>query len=610
MNKRLNINVSDRNAAEARGSGENKKKNRGTSSVLRRILSYALRHKAMLFSGLFLVICGTALSLIAPILTGRAIDYAVPGNTDVTMIGRYCVGIAAFIAASGAAVWSGNLLLNKLAFSTIRDIRKELFGKLLTLPLARIEKHSRGDLMTRMSAFGENLSDGLYQGIMQLSAGAVTLIATLVCMFTLNWAVATVVVCLTPVSALISAKIAKRNRTTFKVQSENMARMSGMSEEYLSGTRVLRAYGKVSDSEKSFAEINKELFKSGLSSQFAGACVNPVSRIVNNVVYAVVAIVGGIFIVASANGGWAVSIGAVLTIGELSAFLSYANQFAKPFNDMTSVTAELQTAASAGRKIFELIDGKDEDKGGALTVKSPVGDIEFDRVAFSYTDKPFMEDITFAARQGQKIALVGTTGSGKTTVINLIMRFYDITGGKLTFDDTDVDEFSRVSVRRAFGMVLQDTWLFGGTIRENIAYGKPDATDEEIARAAAAAHLDKFVSTLEKGYDTIISGDGEELSEGQKQLIAIARVFLTSPEMLILDEATASVDGLTERAVQSAFAELLGGKTSFIVAHRLSTIRDSDLIVVMDKGHIIEKGTHDELVALGGYYCEMLKAAE
>lgn len=594
--------VKDKNVRAGKGK-------RVSYSVIRRILSYALRHKACLFFGLLLVVCGTALSLIAPILTGRAIDYAIPGNTDMVMIGRYCAGIAACIAASGAATWSGNLLLNKLAFSTIRDIRKELFGKLLTLPLADIEKHNRGDLMTRMSTFGENLSDGLYQGIMQLSAGAVTLIATLICMFVLNWAVAAVVVCLTPVSALISAKIAKRNRTAFKIQSENMTRMSGMSEEYLSGTRVLRAYGKVEDSKKAFAEINRELFKSGLSSQFAGACVNPVSRIVNNVVYAVVAVVGGIFIV-SGTGGWAASVGAVLTIGELSAFLSYANQFAKPFNDMTSVTAELQTAASAGRKIFELTDGKDEDKGGALTVKSPVGDIELDRVAFSYTDKPFMEDITFAALRGQKIALVGTTGSGKTTIINLIMRFYDITGGKLTFDGTDVDEFSRVSVRRAFGMVLQDTWLFGGTIKENIAYGKPDATDEEIARAAAAAHLDKFVSTLEKGYDTVISGDGEELSEGQKQLIAIARVFLTSPEMLILDEATASVDGLTERAVQSAFAKLLGGKTSFIVAHRLSTIRDSDLIVVMDKGHIIEKGTHEELVALGGYYCEMLKAAE
>ena len=579
-------------------------------ATVRRILSYAFRHKACFIFGLLLVVCGTALSLIIPILTGRAIDYALPGNSDLVTIGRYCAAIAACVAASGISVWSGNLLLNKLAFSTIRDIRRELFAKILALPLARIEKHSRGDLMTRMSAFGENLSDGLYQGIMQLSAGAVTLTATLVCMFTLNWAIAAIVVCLTPVSALISAKIAKRNRTAFKTQSENMARMSGMSEEYLAGTRVLRAYGKVADSEKAFGEINKDLFKSGLSSQFAGACVNPVSRIVNNVVYAIVAVIGGIFIVASAPDGWAANIGAALTVGELSAFLSYANQFAKPFNDITSVTAELQTAASAGRQIFELIDCKDEDKGGELTVKSPVGDIELDRVSFSYTDQPFMEDITFAALQGQKIALVGTTGSGKTTVINLIMRFYDITGGRLTFDGTDADEFSRVSVRRAFGMVLQDTWLFGGTIKENIAYGKPDATDEEIARAAAAAHLDKFVSTLEKGYDTVISGDGEELSEGQKQLIAIARVFLTAPEMLILDEATASVDGLTERAVQSAFAELLGGKTSFIVAHRLSTIRDSDLIVVMDKGHIIEKGTHKQLVALGGYYCEMLKAAE
>lgn len=270
----------------------------------------------------------------------------------------------------------------------------------------------------------------------------------------------------------------------------------------------------------------------------------------------------------------------------------------------------MQTAASAARRILEITDGADEDKGGSVPVEHPVDGIILDDVSFSYSDKPFMEHISFAAKQGQKIALVGTTGSGKTTIINLIMRFYDITGGRLIFDGEDIEIFPRESVRRSFGMVLQDTWLFSGTVRENIAYGKPDATDEEIRRAADAAHLDKFISTLENGYDTVISGDGEELSEGQKQLIAIARVFLTSPEILILDEATASVDALTERAVQSAFADLLGGKTSFIVAHRLSTIRDSDLIVVMDKGHIIESGTHDQLVEAGGFYTKMLRAAE
>lgn len=579
-------------------------------SVISRILGYALKHKSCFIPGMALVIIGTALSLLAPVLTGMAIDSAVEGGTDFSVIARYCVIIAACVAISGISVWTGNILLSRLSFLTVRDIRRELFDKLLSLPLSRIERHSRGDLMTRMTAFGENLSDGLYQGIMQLSAGLVTLLMTIVCMYVMNWAVATLVVLLTPVSAFVSAAIAKRNRVTFAKQSVNMEKMSGLAEEHLSGTRVLRSYGRVEESEEQFAKINRELFKSGLSSQFAGALVNPVSRIVNNIIYAVVAIVGGVFIIGSDPSGWASNIGAGLTLGGLSAFLAYANQFAKPFNDVTSVTAELQTAASAARRIFELTDQADEDKGGTMPVAHPVSGIEFRDASFSYSDKPFMEHITFAAKQGQKIALVGTTGSGKTTIINLIMRFYDITGGRLIFDGNDIENYPREGVRRAFGMVLQDTWLFSGTVRDNIAYGKPDASPEEIRRAADAAHLDKFISTLENGYDTLISGDGEELSEGQKQLIAIARVFLTSPEMLILDEATASVDAMTERAVQAAFADLLGGKTSFIVAHRLSTIRDSDLIVVMDKGHIIESGTHEQLVTAGGFYTKMLRAAE
>lgn len=579
-------------------------------SVTLRILSLALRHKKTFIFGLAAVVVGTALSMIAPILVGHAIDYVAFGGTDFEMITRYCVIITACVTASGVLVWCGNVLLSNLAYLTVRDLRKRLFSKLLTLPLSVIERHSRGDLMNRMSTFGENLSDGLYQGVLQLSAGAVTLLVTLVCMYTLNWAVTTLIVLLTPLSAFVAAKIAKRNRVTFAEQSENMSRLSGAAEEYFSGSRVLRAYGRVDESAEEVEKINRDLFGSGVRSQFAGALVNPVSRFVNYIVYAAAAIVGGIFVIGSGAGGWADGIGATLTVGALSAFLTYANQYARPFNDVTSVTAELQTASAAGRTIFALLDEADEDKGGTEKVELPVSSIEFENASFSYNPKtPFIEGLTFRAEEGQKIALVGTTGSGKTTVINLIMRFYDITGGRLEFDGKDIESYPRADVRRSFGMVLQDTWLFGGTIKENIAYGKPDATDEEIRAAAEAAHLDKFVSTLENGYYTVISGDGEELSEGQKQLITIARVFLASPEMLILDEATASVDAMTERAVQAAFAELTGGRTTFVVAHRLSTIRDSDLIIVMDNGRIIEKGSHDELVALGGFYTQMLKAA-
>ena len=574
-------------------------------SVISRILGYALKHKSCFIPGMALVIIGTALSLLAPVLTGMAIDSAVEGGTDFSVIARYCVIIAACVAISGISVWTGNILLSRLSFLTVRDIRRELFDKLLSLPLSRIERHSRGDLMTRMTAFGENLSDGLYQGIMQLSAGLVTLLMTIVCMYVMNWAVATLVVLLTPVSAFVSAAIAKRNRVTFAKQSVNMEKMSGLAEEHLSGTRVLRSYGRVEESEEQFAKINRELFKSGLSSQFAGALVNPVSRIVNNIIYAVVAIVGGVFIIGSDPGGWASNIGAGLTLGGLSAFLAYANQFAKPFNDVTSVTAELQTAASAARRIFELTDQADEDKGGTMSVAHPVSGIEFRDASFSYSDKPFMEHITFAAKQGQKIALVGTTGSGKTTIINLIMRFYDITGGRLIFDGNDIENYPREGVRRAFGMVLQDTWLFNGSIEENIRYGKLDATHEDVVEAAKAAYVHRFVQTLPGGYDMVLNEEASNVSQGQKQLLTIARAILADPKILILDEATSSVDTRTEVRIQKAMDNLMQGRTSFIIAHRLSTIRDADLILVMKDGDIIEQGSHEELLAKNGFYAEL-----
>lgn len=576
-------------------------------SPMSNILRYALRHRRLLFIGIFCIVIGTALSMIAPLLVGKVIDFI--GAGEASSIPTYCIVTLACVCGSGMFMWTGNVFLYKLSFNTVRDIRVDLFGKLLSLPLVKIDGYSRGDLMSRMTTFGENVSDGIYQCVLQISSGAVTLIVTLVCMYLLNWVVATVILLLTPISALVSVKIARRNRAAFRTQGENMGRMSGLGEEFIFGSRLLRAYGRVESSEEEFAAVNADLFKSGLSSQFAGALVNPVSRFVNNITYAVVAIVGGVFVLGTVL-GWTGAIGAPLTVGALSAFLTYANQFARPFNDLTSVTNELQTASASGRKIFEILSLGDEDKGGNTPIDLPVDYIEFKDVSFSYSpDKPFIEGLSFRADGGKKIVLVGTTGSGKTTVINLLMRFYDPSGGILIYDGEDIRDFSRSDVRNSFGMVLQDTWLFGGTIRENIAYGKPDATEEEIRRAAEIAHLDNFISTLENGYDTVITGDGEELSEGQKQLITIARVFLASPEMLILDEATASVDAITECAVQAAFHNLMGNKTTFVVAHRLSTVRDSDLILVMDNGRIIEQGTHDELVRLGGLYSEMLKAA-
>lgn len=577
--------------------------------VMTRLLSYVWRHKTLLVFGLLFIAAGSALTLITPILIGRAIDSIVVTDSGVSVnmdvIGRYAVMCAAFIGTGGVLVWLANILLSRLAYVTVRGIRTELFGKLLSLPLSYLDGKSRGDIMMRMTGFGENLSDGIYQGVLQLSSGAVTLTVTIVCMFMLNWIVALVVIALTPVSAVVSYFLAKRNRVTFKKQSELMSEMSGLAEEYIAGSRLVRAYGKTTDAERDFDIVNKKLFASGLASQFAGAMVNPVSRIVNNSVYAAVAIAGCLMTAAYIGGGS----GVVMTVGALSAFLAYATQFAKPFNDVTSVTAELQTASAAGRKIFEIIDNPDEQKGGEKSVELPVSGIEFIGGEFSYGNDPFIRDLNFSILEGQKVAIVGTTGSGKTTVINLIMRFYDLSGGRCVFDGSDIESYSRESVRKCFGMVLQDTWLFEGTVKENIAYGNENATDEEIFAAAGAAHLGSFINTLKNGYDTVISGDAEQLSEGQKQLITIARILLSAPDMLILDEATASVDARTEKVIQDAFAKVLAGRTTITIAHRLSTVRDYDLILVMDKGRIIEQGTHDQLKAQNGYYCKMLNAA-
>ena len=577
--------------------------------VIFRLLSYAPRHLPLLVFGLIFITLGTAAGLVAPILIGRAIDSVVVADggvtVDMALIGTYSVITAALVCASGILVWLSNILLSKLSFVMVRDIRNELFGKLLTLPLSYIDTKSRGDIMMRMTTFGENLSEGVYQGVMHLSSGIVALVVTVCLMFMLNWIVSLVVIGLTPLSALVSYFVAKRNRVTFKRQSELMSEMSGNAEEYIAGSRLVRAYGKRAAAEAEFEEINAQLFKSGVASQFAGAMVNPLSRIVNSAVYAAVAIAGCVIAVAYASG----DIGVVMTAGTLSVFLTYATQFAKPFNDVTAVTAEIQTATAAGKKIFEIIDNADEDKGGGMHVEPPVDAITFTDGAFSYGDKPFIEGLNIFIEGGKKVALVGSTGSGKTTVINLIMRFYDLSGGTCIFDGHDITRYDRVNVRKCFGMVLQDTWLFEGTIKENIAYGKENAGDGKILAAARAAYLDGFINTLPDGYDTVITGDAEQLSEGQKQLITIARLLLAAPEMLILDEATASVDAMTEKAVQLAFAEILAGKTTITVAHRLSTIRDYDLIIVMDKGRIIEQGTHDELVANNGYYCEMLEAS-
>ena len=571
--------------------------------TLGRVVSYIGKYKFLLPLSILFALIFTALSLYIPILIGEAIDLIVaPGKVDLDGIFDILLFTALLIGVAALSQWLMTAINNRITFNVTRDIRNDAFEKLETLPLSYIDSTPHGDIVNRVINDTDRFSEGLLLGFTQVFTGVLTIVGTLFFMLMINWQITLVVVCLTPLSIFIARFIGKRTYTMFKARSEAEADTSSVVNEMIGNRKLVRAFGYEERAQKKFDEAADKLEKATLSAIFISSLTNPTTRFVNNVVYAAVALFGAIMVIDSTGGELA------FTIGEFSVLLSYTNQYTKPFNEISGIFAEFQNALASAARVLKLIDEKSEpaDAEDAAVLESPRGAVELSRVDFSYSkEKPLIEDLDLSVSPGERIAIVGPTGCGKTTVINLLMRFYDIDSGSISVDGHSIDKITRKSLRTSYGMVLQDTWLSFGTVRENIAFGKPDATDEEIVSAAKAAHAHSFIKRLKNGYDTVLGEGGEGLSQGQRQLISIARVMLARPEMLILDEATSSIDTRTELKIQDAFSELMEGRTSFIVAHRLSTIREADKILVMRDGKIIETGKHEELLSAGGFYAEL-----
>lgn len=569
--------------------------NMKTSQLVKRLLKYVKPYRALLFVAVLSSFVSVAASLLTPVLIGDAIDFIIgKDNVDFSMVIKYIGYLGITIACATIFQWLLSWSTNKLSFSTVKDMREDLFDHIDKLPLKYIDSHAHGDLITRMGNDIEQISTGLLQGFSQLLNGVFTILGTLIVMFVVNWLLALVVILITPLSLFVAAFIAKHTHDMFIKQATVQGKLSGFGEEMISNAKVVQAFSYGDDAQKYYEEVNKELYGYGYKAQFYSAMSNPCTRFVNGLVYAAVGITGALL---------AVSYGTV-SAGLLSTFLMYSNQYTKPFNEITGVITELQTAMASARRVFAVLDEPTESDDSALPeIGDCDGTVKLQDVSFGYTEeKILLQHINLAVENGQKIAIVGPTGCGKTTLINLLMRYYDVTDGKIIVSSHAITDVKRDSLRKCFGMVLQETWLTGGTIKENIAYGKRDATDEEIIAAAKAANAHGFITKMSDGYDTVVSEGGDNLSQGQKQLLCIARIMLTHPPMLILDEATSSIDTRTEIKIQKAFGIMMEGRTSFIVAHRLSTIKEADLILVMNDGNIIEQGTHEELLEKKGFY--------
>lgn len=575
---------------------ENKKSNQKTTmkKVLKRIKPYS-----------FLVICSlvmaaatVALTLYFPLLTGDAIDYILePGNVDFNAIVPILKKLGIIAILTAVCQWIMNVCNNHITYNITKDIRDEAFKKIEILPLRYIDDHSYGDIVSRVIADVDQFADGLLMGFTQLFTGVLTILGTLIFMFRENVTITLVVLLVTPVSLFVAAFIAKKTYRYFKLQSETRGEETALIDEMINNQNVVQAFSQQKNTLDKFDEINNRLEKVSLNATFFSSLVNPSTRFVNSLVYTSVGIVGALSV-----------IGGRLSVGQLSCFLSYANQYTKPFNEISGVVTELQNALACAARIFELIEEEPQtpDKENARVLDEADGTLSLENVAFSYvSDRKLIENLNLNVKSGQRVAIVGPTGCGKTTLINLLMRFYDVDDGSIKVSGTDIRDITRKSLRSNYGMVLQDTWLKTGTIRENIVMGKPDATDEEVIAAAKASHADSFIRRLSDGYDTFITEDGGNLSQGQKQLLCITRVMLCLPPMLILDEATSSIDTRTELKIQHAFSTMMKGRTSFIIAHRLSTIQDADVILVMKDGHIIEQGNHEELLAKNGFYAKL-----
>lgn len=565
--------------------------------VLARILSFSKPYIGYSIVAFFSAILSVSLALFAPVLIGNAVDSILGANAvHFEEIARILVSFGVVIGISAVFQWIMTFCTNKITFGTVKELREAAFAKLSKVPLKYIDGNSHGDIMSRVVNDIDQISDGLLQGFAQLFTGIITIFGTLLFMLTIQVKITVLVVILTPLSLFVSSFIAKRTYHKFKEQSEIRGELSGYIEEMLGNQKLVKTFHYEQKAQAHFEEINGRLYTCGVMAQFYSALTNPCTRFVNGVVYAAVGIVGAISV-----------IGGALSVGQLSCFLSYANQYTKPFNEISGVITELQSAFASARRVFALIDAQEEREDKHLREDILCdGSVEFDNVSFSYTlQKPLIEGLNLQVRPGQKVAIVGPTGCGKTTLINLLMGFYDVTGGRIKISGIDMKEIKRHTLRSMYGMVLQETWLFHGTVRENIAYGKEAATEEEVIAAAKAAYAHSFIKRLPQGYDTVIAEDGGSISQGQKQLLCIARVMLNQPSILILDEATSNIDTRTEIRIQKAFATLMEGRTSFIVAHRLSTIQESDIILVMNQGKIIEQGNHEELLAQGGFYAEL-----
>lgn len=567
-------------------------------NLLKRLLSFTRPYLSHLALALFFAVVGVSMTLYAPVLTGRAIDLvAGKGALDFQALKKILEALAGVVATAALSQWLMGLCTNKITYLTVRDIRVKAFDRLQKVPLRFIDTMPHGDILSRVAVDAEQVADGLLMGFTQLFTGIVTIFGTIGFMAVINVKITLLVVFVTPLSLFVANFIAKRTFKFFKVQSETRGEMTALINETVGNLKLVKAFGYEEKSREKFEEINARLQNCGVKALFFSSITNPCTRFVNGVVYTLVGIVGALSAVAG-----------VLSVGQLSCFLSYANQYTKPFNEISGVIAELQSALASAKRLFEIIDATPEtpDAEDAVILRRADGTVDLEHVYFSYVPEiKLIEDLSLNVKAGQKIAIVGKTGCGKTTLINLLMRFYDVNAGSISVSKTNVEEMTRDSLRAQFGMVLQETWLKSGTVRENIAYGKPDASDYEIVSAAVAAHADGFIKRLPDGYDTVIGEDGGSLSQGQKQLLCIARAMLSLPSMLILDEATSSIDTRTEIYVQKAFDEMMKGRTSFVVAHRLSTIRRADLILVMDSGRIVERGTHAELLEKGGFYANL-----
>ena len=567
-------------------------------STLKRVLCYIEGYRLYLLASILLAVLTVALTLYAPILTGDAIDFMIgKGAVDYAALLKLLTKLGVIIGATSVFQWLMNLCNNHITYKVMMDVRTEAFDHMQDLPLSYIDSHPQGDIVSRLIADIDQFSDGLLMGFTQLFTGVMTILGTLLFMLSVNVGITLVVVCITPLSLLVAGFIARRTHSMFKLQSETRGELTGLIDEMVGNQKVVKAFGHEEEAIAQFDEINRQLQKHSLRAIFYSSITNPATRFVNSMVYAGVGVAGAFAAIRGA-----------LSVGQLSCFLSYANQYTKPFNEISGVVTELQNALACAERVFDFIDQEpmSADPADGPHIEKADGSVVLENVAFSYTkDRELIKNLNLHVKPGQRIAIVGPTGCGKSTLINLLMRFYDVDEGCISVDGTPIQDLTRENLRQQYGMVLQETWLKSATVRDNISYGKPDATEEEIIEAAKASHAHSFIRRLPKGYDTVLSEDGGSLSQGPKQLLCIARVMLCLPPMLILDEATSSIDTRTELKIQNAFAKMMEGRTSFIVAHRLSTIREADVILVMRDGQIVEQGTHESLLAANGFYAEL-----